>query len=155
MRETDAGGFGLQAIGRVSREDGDVRIQIHETYRPALHQLDQFSHVLVLWWADRHDNEKSRRILRTQPPYAPTHTHGVFATRAEYRPNPIAVTVCRILAVDEAAGVVQVSNIDAIDGTPVVDLKAYYPVCDRVRSASVPAWLIGWPEWFPEEGLEP
>jgi len=46
-----------------------------------------------------------------------------------------------------------VQNIDALDGTPVIDLKAYFPVSDRVKDARLPDWLVGWPEWFPEEGL--
>ena len=54
---------------------------------------------------------------------------------------------------DEAGGQVQVQNIDALDGTPVIDLKAYFPVSDRVKDARLPDWLVGWPEWFPEEGL--
>jgi tRNA (Thr-GGU) A37 N-methylase len=46
-----------------------------------------------------------------------------------------------------------VADIDAYDGTPVIDLKAYFPVCDRVKEARIPAWLVDWPEWMPEEGL--
>ena len=76
---------------------------------------------------------------------------GVFACRAEYRPNPIALTVCKLLAVDEAQGVVRVADIDAYDGTPVVDLKAYFPVCERVKEAHIPAWLSDRPDWIPEE----
>ena len=54
---------------------------------------------------------------------------------------------------DEASGLVKVVNIDALDGTPIIDIKGYFPVSDRVREASIPEWLVGWPEWFPEEGL--
>jgi len=54
---------------------------------------------------------------------------------------------------DESAGSLVVDNIDALNGTPIVDLKAYFPVCDRVRDARIPAWLEDWPEWVPDEGL--
>ncbi len=47
----------------------------------------------------------------------------------------------------------RIADIDAYDGTPLVDLKAYFPVCDRVQEARIPEWLAGWPEWMPEEGL--
>lgn len=47
---------------------------------------------------------------------------GVFATRAEYRPNPIAMTTCKILKVDEVKGIVTVADIDAYNGTPIIDL---------------------------------
>ncbi len=78
---------------------------------------------------------------------------GVFATRAEYRPNPIAVTVCKIMGIDQSEGRLVVGDIDAFDGTPVLDLKPYYPVCDRVEQATIPTWLSDWPTWWPEEGF--
>ena len=46
-----------------------------------------------------------------------------------------------------------IANIDAYDGTPIVDLKAYFPVCDRVQEVRIPAWLGDWPDWMPDEGL--
>ena len=145
--------FSIQPIGRVQRYDDGVRVEIDAPYRPALHSLDRFSHVMVFWWAHYHDNDQSRTVLQTEPPYAQGHVMGVFATRAEYRPNPIALTTCKLLALDEKAGVLQVADIDALDGSPVVDLKAYFPVCDRVREVHIPEWLSDWPDWMPEDGL--
>jgi tRNA (Thr-GGU) A37 N-methylase len=75
-------------------------VEILESFRSALKQLDHFSHVVVFWWADKHDNEKSRSTMQTEPPYAKGKVTGVFATRAEYCPNPIAMTICKLLAVD-------------------------------------------------------
>lgn len=149
----DSMSFEMYPIGQVCRNDGGVHLQIFEAYRPALQELDKFSHVMVFWWADRHDNENSRGILTTKPPYAGEVECGVFATRAEYRPNPIAMTTCKILGVDEVQGIVRVGDIDAFDETAIVDLKAYFPVCDRVEAFSVPEWVSDWPEWMPEEGL--
>jgi tRNA (Thr-GGU) A37 N-methylase len=77
-------------------------------------------------------------MLQSKPPYAKNVITGIFATRAEYRPNPVAITTCRILAVDEDKGVGEVAGLDARDGSPVVDLKAYFPVCDRVKEATTP-----------------
>jgi tRNA-Thr(GGU) m(6)t(6)A37 methyltransferase TsaA len=145
--------YEIHPIGYVRRPGNIIRLEILEAFRPALKQLNQFSHVLVLWWAHKHDNGKSRTKMQTEPPYARGHTTGVFACRAEYRPNPIAVTTCGLLSVDEESGFIEVGNIDAYDGTPIVDLKAYFPVCERVKQARLPAWLADWPEWFPEDGL--
>jgi tRNA-Thr(GGU) m(6)t(6)A37 methyltransferase TsaA len=145
--------YQIHPIGSIRRADGGVHLEILEPYRPALKQLDHFSHVMVFWWADQHDNEESRSIMQTKPPYADDKVTGVFACRSEYRPNPIAMTTCRILEVDEEEGIVRVANVDAYDGTPVVDLKAYFPVCDRVQQASIPEWLSYWPEWMPDEGI--
>jgi tRNA-Thr(GGU) m(6)t(6)A37 methyltransferase TsaA len=145
--------YQLYPIGYIRRSEDDVYLEILEPFRPALRQLDQFSHVMVFWWADRHDNDESRSIMQTRPPYAEEELVGVFATRAEYRPNPIAMTTCQMLDVDEENGVVRIADIDAYDGTRVVDLKAYFPVCDRVRETRVPEWVRDWPEWMPEEGI--
>ena len=145
--------YQVYPIGYIRRTENGIQLEILEPYRSALRQLNHFSHVMVFWWADRHDNDKSRSIMQTKPPYAEEESVGVFATRAEYRPNPIATTTCEMLEVDEERGIVRVANIDAYDGTPVVDLKAYFPVCDRVRETRVPRWVQGWPEWMPEEGI--
>jgi len=145
--------FQMYPIGRIRRSKNDINLEILEPFRQALKQLDHFSHVMVFWWAHKHDNKKSRSALQCEPPYAKGKTTGVFATRAEYRPNPIAMTTCKILKVDEIKGIITVADIDAYDSTPIVDLKAYFPVCDRVRNAKIPEWLSDWPEWMPEEGI--
>jgi len=63
------------------------------------------------------------------------------------------MTTCAVRGLDQAKGILRITNIDAVDGTPVLDLKAYVPVCDRVKRATLPAWLSDWPEWMPEEGI--
>jgi len=145
--------FIIRPIGHVRRSDDGNRLEIMPPYRSALKQLEHFSHVIVVWWADRQDSEKSRSIMQTNPPYAADKTTGVFACRSEYRPNPVALSTCKLLDVDEANGVVKIAEIDALDGTSIVDLKAYFPVCDRVKDAHIPDWLSDWPEWMPDEGI--
>jgi tRNA-Thr(GGU) m(6)t(6)A37 methyltransferase TsaA len=117
-------------------------------------ELDQFSHVQIICWAHKHDDIKSRSILDTTPPYGdnPPVT-GIFATRAEYRPNPLLLTTAKILKIDIQDGIISINNIDVLENTPVIDLKAYFPVCDRVEKATIPSWLKDWPEWYPDEGL--
>jgi tRNA-Thr(GGU) m(6)t(6)A37 methyltransferase TsaA len=149
--------FRLKPLGYVRVEGNDPQtaefhIEILKPFRSALKELDKFSHVMVFWWADQNDNEEARSILQTTPPYGenPPST-GIFATRAEYRPNPIAVTIVNILNVDQKKGLVKIPYIDAYNGTPIVDLKAYFPICDRVREAHIAPWLKDWPEWY-EDG---
>jgi tRNA-Thr(GGU) m(6)t(6)A37 methyltransferase TsaA len=140
--------YQVYPIGYVhSAEDGS-RLEILEPYRPALKHLGQFSHVHVIWWADKNDNEQARSTMQAKLPYAESVTAGVFACRAEYRPNPIAVTMCPLLGVDEQKGIVHLAWIDAFDGTPVLDLKPYIPISDRVRDVRVAEWLADWPEWM-------
>ncbi len=130
---------------------GPAELHIAEAYRAALLHLEQFSHVLVLWWAQGHDNDTDRATLRVHPRPAPEHLMGVFATRSPARPNPIAVTVCRLRSVDAATGILHVDDLDAADGTPVLDLKPYLPSNDRVRDARGPGWFPLMAEWACEE----
>ena len=145
--------YQLYPIGQVQRTEDGIRLQIKAPFRPALKQLGHFSHVMVFWWADQFDSDEGRHMLQVDPPYAPGHLSGVFATRAPFRPNPIAMTTCKLLGVDEDNGLVEVADIDAFDGSQILDLKAYFPVCDRVKQAHIPEWLVDWPEWMPEDGI--
>lgn len=143
----------LKDIGQVKRNDEQVLVEIFPEFRSALIELDAFSHVIVFGWIDQEVFPGYREVLTTNPPYAAEHTSGVFATRSPFRPNPILTTVCKIEAVDVKNGWVKVNDLDMFDGTPILDLKAYFPVTDRVKDAFIPPWLEGWPEWYPEEGI--
>jgi len=144
----------VRVIEKESKEVGYF-LDIKEQYRSALKALDKFSHLMVFWWA--HENDRKEVRSQTQwsitPPYGdnPKET-GIFATRTEYRPNPIALTTCAIEDVDEKNGIVKLDGIDAFSGTPLVDIKAYFPICDRVRDCYIAPWLKDWPEWV-EDGI--
>ena len=142
--------FQLHSIGTVhaSDEEQNYFLQIDEPYRSGLKQMDQFSHVQVFWWADQMDTEQYRNIRTCELPYAPGVEAGVFACRSEYRPNPIAVTLMAVISVDVETGIVVLPWIDAFDGTPVLDIKPYIPISDRVRDFKVADWLADWPEWM-------
>ena len=70
---------------------------------------------------------------------------GVFATRGSVRPNPLVLSVCGVLAIDEEKGRIQLDYIDAHDGSPLLDIKPYTPSLDRVEQPVVPAWCAHWP----------
>jgi len=145
--------FLIQSIGTVERQDGRVAVRVDADYRPALKGLETFSHVIVYWWASHYDMPECRELLVVPLPYAEEREAGVFACRAPVRPNLIMSTVCQIVEVDLEQGTVVINDIDAFDGTPIIDLKAYFPVMDRVREAHISPDLVGWPEWVPEEGM--
>jgi tRNA-Thr(GGU) m(6)t(6)A37 methyltransferase TsaA len=141
--------YKVSPIGRVSVRDDGFRLELDKQYIPALRELDEFSHVLVLWWCHRLDNEEIRALTQFDRPYkrAPAKM-GVFATRSPARPNPIAATVVPLLKVDHKTGTIRIAYIDAEDGSPVADIKPYHPCTDRVKEVSVPAWCRHWPEWY-------
>lgn len=142
--------YELRTIGHVVANEGEGRflLQIDLPYRDGLKQLDSFSHVMVFWWADQMDREDRRGILTAELPYAPGVEVGVFACRSEYRPNPIAVTTTSILNVNQETGEVLIPWIDAFDGTPIIDLKPYIPICDRIRDVESASWIAEWPMWL-------
>lgn len=146
--------FQLHSIGMVQASDEEQRYILHieKPYRAALKQLDQFSHVMIFWWADQMDTRNHRSIMTTELPYAPGVDAGVFACRSEYRPNPIAVTTMMMLDVDVEQGLVVLPYIDAFDGTPILDLKPYIPISDRIRDFKVAEWFATWPEWMEDAG---
>lgn len=148
----DATPMTMTPIGEVLRDAAGPYLQIAPGYRPALTGLADFGHVYAFWWAARYDNPELRGLLRVPLPYADQREVGVFACRAPVRPNPVMSTLCEVLDVDEASGVVRVCNIDAFDGTPLVDLKPYYGCTDRVREPRQPDYLVGWDAWFPADG---
>ncbi|NIS78679.1 MAG: tRNA (N6-threonylcarbamoyladenosine(37)-N6)-methyltransferase TrmO, partial [Anaerolineales bacterium] len=145
--------YHLHPVGYVRHTDGGYQLHILEPYRPALKQLDQFIYAMVFWWAHEHDNPKDRNVMQAELPYAPGEVAGVFACRAECRPNPIALTTSFIIDIDEEAGNVQLAWIDAHDGTPVLDLKTYVPISDRIRDVGVVPWFEGLPEWMEDAAV--
>jgi tRNA (adenine37-N6)-methyltransferase len=127
----------------VDEPKGVYRLVVGPEYRPALQGLGSCTHAIVLWWADRAD---AHGDLVVELPYAPGIRTGVFANRSENRPNRIAITVAPISSVDVTSGIVDLAWIDASDGTPVLDIKPYLPMADRVMSAEYPEWLEGFPD---------
>jgi len=144
--------YQMSPVGYVRAGEDGFRLEILPPYRPALKKLDQFSHVMVFWWAHQNDNPEQRAITTTSLPYAPGVEAGVFACRAPYRPNPIGLTTMFVVDVDVENGVVILPYLDAEDGTPVLDLKPYIPVSDRIRDVSVAKWFADWPEWMEDAG---
>lgn len=148
--------YQVRPIGAVrATEDGLFALEILEPYRPALQQLDKFSHVRVIWWADQCDTAEDRAVMQVEPPYAKGYVVGVFACCSPARPNPIATTTCFVMGIDPAKGIVSIPWIDAFDGTPILDLKPYIPIADRVRDFYVPEWLAPLPDWMEDAASIP
>ena len=156
--------YELHPIGKVHsiEKEGKFWIEIDPKFRPGLLELDAYSHVIIIWWADQHDNENARKIMQIDefPPFYGNNVPkmGIFATRAEYRPNPIAISATQILKIDHETGRIFISWCDAYPGTPVLDLKPYIKMSDYIEKAKYPKFLEHWPnsqekaiEWFSKE----
>jgi tRNA (Thr-GGU) A37 N-methylase len=147
--------FNITSIGKVERSGKTPKIVLEEKYRPALLELDNFSHAIVVWWGDKYEEYRYQVDMQMYPPYAPDVLTGLFATRSPVKPNPILTTVCKIISIDIEKGELIVNEIDAFDNTPILDLKAYFPTEDRVKDLFVPDRFKEWGDWVPEEGIKP
>lgn len=111
---------------RAARESGKgASIEIDAPWRAGLKDLKPGMALIVLYWMDR-----ARRDLAVQAPRHSAGTHGVFSIRSPVRPNPIAVGVVRCLAVDREQGILAIDAIDALDGTPLLDIKPWLETTD-------------------------
>ena len=141
--QTDAG---LYFIGRIhtpwkerkdcpknARESEAVcTLAVDGKWAPGLKDLATCSHIIVLYWMD-----KSPRNLVLQVPRHYGEPRGTFALRSPARPNPIAISVVKLLKIDGST--LSVIGLDCLDGTPMLDIKPYFASVD-----SVPDAIVGW-----------
>lgn len=117
------------------------RIVIRPELEDALLGLDGWSHIVVLFWPHLVPEEVRGSKHRLHPRDDPANPlQGVLATRAQIRFNPILSTAVRLLGVK--GNVLRVGGLDALDGTPVLDVKPYIPHFDAVPDAKVPGWIM-------------
>jgi tRNA-Thr(GGU) m(6)t(6)A37 methyltransferase TsaA len=128
----------LNPVGIIRKSDNQVRIEIFEAFTDGLLGLDGFSHIYVLFWFHQNDAPEIRRTLQVHPRKDQRiPLTGVFATHSPQRPNLIGLTLCRILSI--AGNMIYLEDIDALDGSPVVDIKCYIP--GAVPDVRVPDWV--------------
>ena len=146
---TDPHAFALHPIGAVRspvREPVDEdwgavesRIVLEPAHRPGLRGLEAFSHVVVVAWLHGASFDPARHLVRRPRGLAEMPELGIFAQRAKDRPNPLGVTTVRLVSVEPDG--ITVRGLDAIDGTPVLDLKPHFPAFDAPEDATVPEWV--------------
>jgi len=110
--------------------DAACTIVLDPRWTDGLRGLESVSHLVVLYWMDR-----ARRDLVLQMPHHYAEGRGTFALRSPVRPNPIAVSVARLVRIE--GNRLTVIGLDCIDNTPLLDLKPYFPSTDSVPEASV------------------
>lgn len=137
---------GLYFIGRIrtpwsdrkscpknSREsDAACTVEVDARFAPALKDVETCTHLVLLYWMD-----KAPRNLVLQVPGHYGVQHGTFALRSPARPNPVAMSVVKLLGVE--GNKLNVVGLDCIDGTALIDIKPYFSSVD-----SVPGAIVGW-----------
>lgn len=118
---------------REARERGDVcTIEVDPRFAAALKDVAGCSHLIVLYWMN-----EARRDLVQQTPRHASAPRGTFSLRSPVRPNPVALSVVRLLNIDGSR--LSVIGLDCLDNTPLIDIKPYFASTDSVPEATTPA----------------
>lgn len=145
--ETTASPLVLTPIGRIRtphrsletcpRHGGDDQppsvLELLPEYADALLGIEAASHLYIMYWLDQAD----RTTLLRKTPHDGV-VRGVFAVRSPVRPNPLGLSVTRLISRNGTA--LTVGGLDCLDGTPLIDIKPYLPLYDRIEAASL-AWF--------------
>ena len=106
-----------------SRSTARRQVEVYPAYVAGLHDLDGFSHIILLYAFHRSDD-----YTLVVKPFLDDQERGLFATRYPARPNPIGLSIVRPLAIHNH--VLEINGVDVLDGTPLLDIKPYVPDFD-------------------------
>jgi tRNA-Thr(GGU) m(6)t(6)A37 methyltransferase TsaA len=108
-------------------------VEIFPDYAEGLKDLEGFSHIILIY----HFHLSKKSSLQVKP-YLDDEVHGVFAMRGPSRPNPIGISIVRLLRIEETT--LSIQDVDIVDGTPLLDIKPYVPAFD-IREVQRTGWL--------------
>jgi tRNA-Thr(GGU) m(6)t(6)A37 methyltransferase TsaA len=136
----------LKAIGTVHSEikervkshaaQATATIEIEPGLTEALDNLDEFSHIIVIYYIHKSHRPVPLKVYPRHHTYP--HQVGVLASRSPDRPNPIGKSTVRLIK--REGNILTIEGLDALDGTPVLDIKPYIPGLDSVAKATAPSW---------------
>ncbi len=122
-------GMPIQAVGAAGVAGS---IELDPAYAAGLKDIEAFSHLILLY----HLHLCEGYTLEVRP-FLDDQNHGIFATRSPRRPNPLGISTVRLVGVID--NVLQIEDVDVVDGTPLLDIKPYVPVFDE-RTAEGIGW---------------
>ena len=132
--------FQIFPIGIVKKENEKVWIELIDAFLDGLLGVEGFSHIYVLYWFHENDTPDKRKILQVHPRGDKKNPlTGVFGTHSPLRPNLIALTLCKIISISDNR--IEIEDIDARDGSPVIDIKCYIPDDTSDPTYRVPEWV--------------
>ena len=116
------------------------QLEIFDAWGELLDGIEAFSHIMVVYWPHKLGSE--RRQLRKVHPMGRQDIpmQGIFATRSPARPNPVLVSVVRLL--ERAGNRLKVAGLDAVDGSPLIDIKPYIKPRGDELLATAPEWMV-------------
>jgi excinuclease ABC subunit A len=140
----DSLAYEVDIIGEIRNVKGDNYIQLNNRINIT------GMYITVFWWFHKFDTDKYRGITECNPPYEDAPRSGIFATRSPVRPNPIAMTVARIIKMDVEKKRIYLNGIESFDKTPCLGISEYDSKEHCVFDPRIPSWLKHWPKSFDE-----
>jgi len=113
--------------------DIEGTVEVFPDYADGLRDLDGFSHLYLLFYC--HLSKEHSLLVK---PFLDDSLHGVFATRSPSRPNPIGMSIVRLTKIER--NLLQIRDVDMVDGTPLLDIKPYIPDVDNRETVRI-GWL--------------
>jgi tRNA-Thr(GGU) m(6)t(6)A37 methyltransferase TsaA len=132
----EASGTPIQAV---YGQGSEGRVLVNEPFRQALDDIEGFERLWLIYWMDRVDPFKPKVM-----PYRDNTEHGLFATRSPTRPNPIGLSVVRLIK--REGSVLHIADMDILNGTQLLDIKPYIPDFD--------AYPVSRAGWFDNPGVD-
>lgn len=123
-------GTPIQPTASVNNEG---KVEIFPEFIDGLHDLENFSHVFLIY----HFHLSKKTSLKVKP-FMDNNEHGIFATRAPSRPNPIGISIVRLNKIEN--NMLYINDVDIVDGTSLLDIKPYVPEFD-IRKVTKNGWL--------------
>lgn len=121
-------------FGNFSNEISEIIIDKKLT--EALTGIDDYSHVIIVYWMDK----IKRQVITHRPQGNPeVPITGIFSCRCPERPNPIAITTVELI--ERNGNIIKVKGLDILDKTPIIDIKPYWPQYDKVENEKIPDWV--------------
>ncbi len=111
----------------------DGRVEVFPQYAEGLKDVEGFSHIILIY----HFHLSKRAALKVKP-YMDDEVHGIFAVRGQSRPNPIGISVVRLVRIK--GNILHIKDLDIVDRTPLLDIKPYVPEFD-IREVEKLGWL--------------
>lgn len=105
---------------------GNIISEIHlsDEFKDGLKGIDDFSHAIIIFYMHKSNFELKEHLQRKPQGIEELPEIGIFSQRAKHRPNPLGITTVKILSLED--NILRVQALDAIDGTPVIDIKPYF-----------------------------
>jgi len=121
-------------FGKFAKEVSEIILD--KKFAPALKGIDDYSHIIVVYWMDK---IKDYAVQHRPQGNSEVPIVGIFACRCPARPNPIGITTVKLIS--HQGNKIKVKGLDVLDGTPILDIKPYWPQYDKVVKEKIPSWV--------------